>query len=320
MNTIARCELPQGGVRARERNQRHLHHAAPRQGVHRQTHAIDGDRPVQHRRFHDVARHANVDQQRVPVRCYAFHGSEAVDVPLDKMPTQSIADPERTLQIHAPALPPFSDQRASQGGLDGVYGEPTLDDPFYGEASAVHRDALAPLQRLVGRLDTQLHAAVHGDGIHTSHGIYDSGKHSRRSKTNNVSGPKARRSTGIQRGASASGKSGTPGNAGTAPSPSRSCARPCASVSGRKTRTPFASSTDTLAAGASCDATTHVGTSRAVCTSVTPELSIARRSKMTRTGGCRGVMAPRTVSCGLSLSAVVPPTPMAWNPARSQCT
>src|SRR2546429_6743616 len=50
---------------------------------------------------------------------------------------------------------------------------------------------------------------------------------------------------------------------------------------------------------------THVGTSRAVLTSCTPRLSIARRSNTTRTGGRRGVTTPRTVSCGLSRSAVV---------------
>ena len=166
----------------------------------------------------------------------------------------------------------------------------------------------------------------------------------------------ARRSTGIQRGASGSGAAGTPGKAGTAPSPShtgawiqysrstspsassfapnapppshsrewipaaRSMRRPSASEVGRETRTPLPSSCVTLATGASGDAMTQVGTVRAVLTRLTVSFSIARRSNTTRTGARRGVMGPRTVSCGSSFKAVVPPTAIASNPARSQCT
>src|SRR2546422_9180583 len=95
---------------------------------------------------------------------------------------------------------------------------------------------------------------------------------------------------------------------------------PSRNVVGRNTRTPLFSSWVTLDDGASSDDMTHVGTSRAVLTSCTPRLSMARRSKTTRTGGRRGLTAPRTVSCGSSWSAVVPPTAIASNPARSQCT
>src|SRR6266550_3120738 len=90
-----------------------------------------------------------------------------------------------------------------------------------GETGAIHRDALAAPQPLVGGADRELESApVVGHLRNPAQRAYDAGKHSRRSKTSNVSGPNARRSTGIQRGASARGKSGTPGNAGTAPSPS----------------------------------------------------------------------------------------------------
>src|SRR5207245_1126206 len=80
------------------------------------------------------------------------------------------------------------------------------------------------------------------------------------------------------------------------------------------------SSCVTLATGASGDAMTLVGTVRAVLTRLTVSFSIARRSNTTRTGARRGVMGPRTVSCGSSFKAVVPPTAIASNPARSQCT
>src|SRR2546428_431373 len=95
---------------------------------------------------------------------------------------------------------------------------------------------------------------------------------------------------------------------------------PSRNVVGRNTRTPLRSSWVTLDGGASSDDMTHVGTSRAVLTSCTPRLSIARRSNPTRTGGRRGVTGPRTVSWGLSWRAVVPPTAIASNPARNQCT
>src|SRR5207249_7005598 len=61
------------------------------------------------------------------------------------------------------------------------------------------------------------HAVFHA--AHAPHRVYDSGKHSRRSNTNNVSEPNGRRSTTIQRGASASGHAGTPAKAGTPLSP-----------------------------------------------------------------------------------------------------
>src|SRR5438094_557799 len=68
------------------------------------------------------------------------------------------------------------------------------------------------------------------------------------------------------------------------------------------------------------DDITQVGTSGAVFTRSAVWLSMARRSNTTRTGGRRGVTRPRTVSCGLSRSAVIPPTAIASNPARSQWT
>jgi len=163
-----------------------------------------------------------------------------------------------------------------------------------------------------------------------------------------------RRSTGTHRGAAARGGGalGNPGNAGTAASPShtgdwtqynrstapsassrapkapppshnsesipawRSSPSPAARDFGLKTRTPLCSRAVTLGTGASSDATTQVGTSRAVRTTSTPGLSIARRSNTMRTGGRRGTIAPRTVSRGLSRSAVVPPTAIASKPAR----
>src|SRR5437867_9580660 len=348
---------------ARKRDQRHLHNASAGQRVHRQTHAVDRDGAVEHRCFLHFTRHANVDQQRIVGLCHVRYRSHAIHVPLNEVATPSIAHLQRTFQIDRVTFAPFTDQRTSQRRLHRVHGKRTLRHLLDSQARAADRDTLALFQTAVGRPDPQYpspvprpFSPVRGNGFDPSYCAYDSGKHSRRSKTNNVSEPSGRRSTTTQRGASARGDAGTPGNAGTAPSPSqtgdctqyrrsispsarslapsapppshnndwiparRSCAKACASVSGRKTRTPLPSSTDTFAIGASGDDMTQVGTSRAVCTSDTPRLSMARRSNTMRTGGFRGVRSPRAVNCGLSMSAVVPPTAIASNPARSQCT
>src|SRR6185436_18352541 len=148
-----------------------------------------------------------------------------------------------------------------------MHRESALHHLLNGQAGAIHGDALTLLQAAVRSADPHYPSPVRlpaspirGNSLDASDRAYDSGKHSRRSKTNNVSEPSARRSTTVQRGADDSGNAGIPGN----------------------TRTPLPSSTDTFDIGASGDATTHVGISRAVCTSDTPRLSIARRSNTMR--------------------------------------
>src|SRR2546425_5381 len=356
MHPITAAELSQRRVRACERHERHLHDPVIRQRVHGQAYAVHRDGPMKDRRFFDFGGHANIHEHRVLDFCDPFDGTHAIDVALHEMPTEAVACPERPFQVDAPALFPLADQRSAERRLHGVHRKGAFENLFDGEAGAIDRDTLALLHALIGRLHTQFHAVVHVHRVNPAKRIYDSGKHSRRSKTSNVSEPKGRRSTTTQRGASASGNAGMPWKAGTAPSPSqtgdctqykrstnpsvkslvpsapppshnndwipasRSWAKACASASGRKTRTPLPSSTDTLAIGASGEATTHVGTSRAVCTRETPRFSMARRSNTIRTGGIRGVSPPRAVNCGLSVRAVVPPTAIASNPARSQCT
>src|SRR5438445_556833 len=117
--------------------------------------------------------------------------------------------------------------RTSLRRLHHVHRESTRQGPLDGETGAVHRDALALLQTLVGGLDREREprfsfaVSRYPRRLRDSaHGTYDPGKHSRLSNTNNVSEPKALRSTGVQRGAAAGGCAGTPGKAGTAPSPS----------------------------------------------------------------------------------------------------
>src|SRR6185295_12137948 len=127
----------------------------------------------------------------------------------------------RTFQVDGSTLFPLADQRPAEGRLHGVHRKCTLEHLLDGEARAIERDALTLLHALVGRLYTQFHAIVHVHRVDPPHRVYDSGKHSRRSKTNNVSEPSGRRSTTTQRGADDSGNAGIPGNAGTPPSPSQ---------------------------------------------------------------------------------------------------
>src|SRR5256712_4904319 len=141
-------------------------------------------------------------------------------MPLHEMTAQPVAGAHCAFQIDNAAFSPLTNQSTSQRRGNRMDGKATLHHALYGETGAVHRDTLALLHAFVRRLYTQLHAVVQRNRVQSSHRVYDSGKHSRRSKTNNVSEPSGRRSTGIQRGASASGNAGTPGKAGTAPSPS----------------------------------------------------------------------------------------------------
>src|SRR3989449_622454 len=363
MNAVADAERAERRVLARERDQRDLHEILPRQVVDRETHAVHRDRAVRNRNLPHRIGHMQVVHPCVDTPLDSPYHRDPVHVPLDDVAAQPVPRAQCTLQIHGAPHRVLAEQRTPLRRLHHVHRESTRQGPLDGETGAVHRDALALLQTLVGGLDREREPRFSFAVSRfprrlrdSAHGTYDPGKHSRLSNTNNVSEPRALRSTGVQRGAAARGCAGTPGKAGTAPSPShtgactqysrstrpsarrrapsapppshksdwipasRNMRSPSRNVVGRNTRTPLFSSCVTLDVGASSDDMTQVGTSRAVLTSCTPRLSIARRSNTTRTGGRRGVITPRTVSCGLSRSAVVPPTAIASNPARSQCT
>src|SRR5690242_8565106 len=136
------------------------------------------------------------------------------------MPAEAIHRPYGTLQVHRTARRILPEQRATLGRVDHVHRERTLRDAFDREARTVHRDALAAFHALERGADDERQPPVLGGFRDPPHGAHDSGKHSRLSTTSNVSGPNTLRSTGVQRGASASGRPPTPGKAGIAPSPS----------------------------------------------------------------------------------------------------
>src|SRR5438552_8186216 len=348
----------------RERDQRDLHEVLPRQVVDGETHAVHRNRAAWNRDLPHRGGHPQIVHPGVPTPLEPRNHRDAVHVSLDDVATQAIRRAQRALQIHGAPGRVLAEQGAALRRLHHVHRESTLHRPLDREACPVDGDALTRLEALGRSPDRECEPGRRPfsvfrrpyDAVDPTHRAHDSGKHSRLSNTNNVSGPRARRSTGVQRGAAARGCGGTPGKAGTAPSPShtgactqysrstrpsarsrapsapppshstdwiaasRSMRSPSRNVVGRNTRTPLRSSWVTLDGGASSDDMTHVGTSRAVLTSCTPRLSIARRSNTTRTGGRRGVTGPRTVSWGLSRRAVVPPTAIASNPARNQCT
>src|SRR2546425_8946830 len=163
----------------------------------------------------------------------SHHLGDPVHVPLHEVAAQTVRRAQRALEVHPAAGRILAEQRAARGGVDHVHLKPPFHHARNGQTCAAHGDALTPLQTLVGRADREsepvlafplppapARSPVARNDLDPPDGAHNSGKHSRLSNTNNVSGPMARRSTGIQRGASGSGAAGTPGNAGTAPSPS----------------------------------------------------------------------------------------------------
>src|ERR1700730_10532920 len=107
------------------------------------------------------------------------------------MSAETVTGAQRALQVHRPPLRPVSDEGAADRGLHGVHAEPALHDPLDRETRAVDGDALALLPAAVGRADPQPPSPIPrppspvcGDGVDPAHRVYDSGKHSLRSKTN----------------------------------------------------------------------------------------------------------------------------------------
>src|SRR5260370_571141 len=207
-------------MRPRERNERHLHQRPCRQGVHRQADAVHGDRAVRDRYVPHLARHPHVVQPRVAVLLHPLHHRAAVHVSLHQMAAEAIRRSHRALEVHRAARRVFAEQRAIPRRVDHVHRERAFRDALDGETGPVHGDALATLHPLEGGADHERKPPVLGGLRHAPYGAHDSGKHSRLSKTSNVSGPNALRSTGVQRGAAATRRGGTPGKAGIAPSPS----------------------------------------------------------------------------------------------------
>src|SRR5438034_1179604 len=167
-------------------------------------------------RFSSSATITSLPAQMSAIACFMLRGC----IVASRTPGQRLPRLERGRR-------PRGAQRPLARPGTGPRGLPGHPSPLDGETGAVHRDALALLQTLVGGLDREREPRFSFAVSRfprrlrdSAHGTYDPGKHSRLSNTNNVSEPKALRSTGVQRGAAARGCAGTPGKAGTAPSPS----------------------------------------------------------------------------------------------------
>src|SRR2546427_6778880 len=118
---------------------------------------------------------------------------DPVHVPLDDVAAQPVPRAQCTLQIHGAPHRVLAEQRTPLRRLHHVHRESTRQGPLDGETGAVHRDALALLQTLVGGLDREREPRFSFAVSRfprrlrdSAHGTYDPGKHSRLSNTNNV--------------------------------------------------------------------------------------------------------------------------------------
>src|SRR5258705_12332876 len=109
MYPITAAELPQRRVLAGEGDERHLHNAGPRNGVHCQTHTVDRDGAVQNRHGGNIRRHRDIDQSGVSCINYAGDCGYAVSVPLADMTPLHIGPPPGTFQMYTTALLPPPD-------------------------------------------------------------------------------------------------------------------------------------------------------------------------------------------------------------------
>src|SRR3989449_1666399 len=215
MNAVADAERAERRVLARERDQRDLHEILPRQVVDRETHAVHRDRAVRNRNLPHRIGHMQVVHPCVDTPLDSPYHRDTVHVPLDDVAAQPVPRAQCTLQIHGEPHRVLAEQRTPLRRLHHVHRESTRQGALDGETRAVHRDDLALLQTLVEDLDRQREPRISFAVSRfprrlrdSAHGTYDPGKHSRLSNTNNVSEPRALRSTGVQRGAAARGCAG----------------------------------------------------------------------------------------------------------------
>ena len=78
---------------------RELHHVLRRQGVDGEADPVDGDRAVRHEEGGELRRHGDVDEAGVARLLDTLHLPDSVDVALDEVPAQPVAEPERPLQV-----------------------------------------------------------------------------------------------------------------------------------------------------------------------------------------------------------------------------
>src|SRR5690625_169007 len=80
--------------------------------IHRQGNTIQGDRTLRREKAQEGAVRSKVEARGPGHRRYIKNLGDPIDMPIDQMPAQLIAEPQRALQIDFLSLAPVSD-----GGL-----------------------------------------------------------------------------------------------------------------------------------------------------------------------------------------------------------
>src|SRR5690606_7050944 len=147
--------LADDGYRGRVRHHVYLE-SPPVDRIHGQAHAVDRDRALPRDVALEPWRHLDLDHAGAAVAAYGRHAADAVDVAQDQVTVERIAELERRLEIHARAGLEPAERGHRERGRRNVCGKPVRAELDRREASAVHRDARADLersQRDAGRAD-----------------------------------------------------------------------------------------------------------------------------------------------------------------------
>src|SRR6185436_6321328 len=155
MNTGSRPRVAQSGVSQRVLDQRQLH-AARLDVVDGETYAVHRYRAVQNEQRLEGRRNREIDNGSVTVALDGSDCADAVDVALDDVSAETIADPHRSFEVDPGSLLPITDRGSLERRSDGGRGEPPGSELANGETRAVDGDALASGEVRKWRTDAKL--------------------------------------------------------------------------------------------------------------------------------------------------------------------
>ena len=105
-------------------------------------------------------------------------GRNSIDVSLNQMSSQPIAESQCTLEIYATANAPFGDRRSPERGIDRADREPSVAVCEHGETRTVHGDAFTVRQTVVAAHHAEFATdGRFGDRLHSPDIVDQSGKH-----------------------------------------------------------------------------------------------------------------------------------------------
>ena len=103
-------------------------------------------------------RQSKVDEHRIIALADVYDRSNAIDVPLDEVSSESISSSERALEIDSSAGAPIADRGSIERRRDRGDREPSRAKLTNREACAIERDALAQREIVVFAFDAELSA------------------------------------------------------------------------------------------------------------------------------------------------------------------